>query len=120
MSNEIEVTDATPVEGTSVERATSDSPVEQVEAVRVRPKSDESLTNAVDVNLKTDTMDFQIRTQTSMTVEAVDLAARLETAMILLRETTSKLENALYRIGFLEGQLALLQSQKAAKGEESE
>ncbi len=116
MSNELEVTEATSVEG-AVD-GTGVSPVEEIEAVRARPKSDESVTNAVDVALKTNTMDFQIRTQTSMTVEAVDLAARLDTAMILLRETTSKLENALYRIGFLEGQLALLQSQKAAKSDE--
>lgn len=116
MSNELEVTDATSVEGTAVESST----VEQIEAVRARPKFDEPVTNAVDVNLKTDTMDFQIRTQTSMTVEAVDLAARLETAMILLRETTTKLENALYRIGFLEGQIALIQSQKAAKNENTD
>lgn len=111
MSNEIEIAEST----VEVTEATA---IDEGEPSRVRAKFDESVTNAVDVALKTDTLDFQIRTQTSMTVEAVDLAARLDTAMILLRESNSKLENALYRIGFLEGQLALLQIQKAAKGED--
>lgn len=114
MSNEIEIAEPK-VEATEITEVTA---VDEGERSQVRAKFDESVTNAVDVALKTDTMDFQIRTQTSMTVEAVDLAARLETAMILLRESNSKLENALYRIGFLEGQLALLQSQRVAKGEE--
>ncbi len=111
MNNEIEVTE-------SKVEVTEATAIDEGEPCKVRAKFDESVTNAVDVALKTDSMDFQIRTQTSMTVEAVDLAARLDTAMILLRESNSKLENALYRIGFLEGQLALLQSQRAARGEE--
>lgn len=63
------------------------------------------ITNAVDLALRTGGLDFQMRTQTSVTAETIDLAARLDATTKQLNDSNAKLEAAMYRIGFLESKL---------------
>jgi methylphosphotriester-DNA--protein-cysteine methyltransferase len=69
-------------------------------------RDDFDYANSLNLNLQTDGLAFQLQTRAPLTPQLVALTTRLEVALDRLQETDGRLGNAIYRIGYLEAQLA--------------
>jgi hypothetical protein len=62
--------------------------------------------NSLSLKLESAGLAFQLETRAALTPQLVALATKLEVACADLKEKDGRLANALYRIGYLEAQLA--------------
>jgi hypothetical protein len=68
--------------------------------------SDQPLCNTFNLNLRTAAMSVQLQTKTVVSPMIADLTTKLECALSRVNDTDDRLTNAIYRIGYLESQLA--------------
>jgi hypothetical protein len=68
--------------------------------------SDDSLCNTVNLSLRTSALSVQLQTKTAVSPLIAELTTKLECALSRVSETDDRMTNAIYRIGYLESQLA--------------
>jgi hypothetical protein len=72
----------------------------------VESVTDDSSSNTFNLSLRTSALSVQLQTKTAFSPLIAELTTKLECALIRVNETDDRLTNAIYRIGYLESQLA--------------
>ncbi|MDR3616800.1 MAG: hypothetical protein P4L53_24805 [Candidatus Obscuribacterales bacterium] len=72
----------------------------------IESTSDDSLCNTLNLSLRTSALSVQLQTRTAVSPLMAELTTKLECALNRVNETDDRLTNAIYRIGYLESQLA--------------
>ena len=80
--------------------------IDEAIATSVESMSDDSLCNTLNLSLRTSALSVQLQTKTALSPLIAELTTKLECALTRVTETDDRLTNAIYRIGYLESQLA--------------